>query len=154
MRDYESVSAAANQAGKVLRSKKATTEQKHEAVKVLAGAVAQESGKKVVEHVAREARKALRTPKGRAAAVSVAKKAAGAAKALGTATAIGAVLAIGGAALDANREREAKQYADRELSKTKKRLKQRLTAEQEATLKQQYAEYYKKLPPSNSFSGK
>lgn len=154
VRDYESVTAAGRQAGQVLRSSKATREQKHEAVKVLGAAVATESGKKIVEHTVTEARKALRTPTGRKAAVAVAKKAAGAAKAVGTATAIGAVLAIGGAALDANREREASKYADKQLAATKKRLKQRLTAEQEATLKQQYAEYYKKLPPSNSFTGK
>lgn len=154
VRDYESVSSAARQAGQVLRSKKATTEQKHEAVKVLGAAVATESGKKVVEHVVHEARKALRTPTGRAAAASVARKAAGAVKAVGTATAIGTVLTIGGAALDANRDREAKKYADRQLAATKKRLKQKLTSEQESTLRSQYAEYYKKLPPSNSFTGK
>ena len=154
VRDYESVGRAAKQAGQVLRSDKATTEQKHEAVKVLGAAVATESGKKIVEHTVTEARKALRTPTGRAAAARVASKAAGAVKVVGTATAIGAVLAIGGAALDANREREAQRYADRELAKTRKRLKQSLTAEQAATLHAQYVEYYKKLPPQNSFVGK
>ena len=68
VRDYESVSSAAKQAGQVLRSSKATKEQKHEAVKVLGAAVATESGKKVVEHTVREARKALKTPAGRPAA--------------------------------------------------------------------------------------
>lgn len=155
VRDYESVSSAARQAGQVLRSKKATTEQKHEAVKVLGAAVATESGKKVVEHTVREARKALRTPSGRAAAARVAKSAGKAVKAVGTATAIGAVLAIGGAALDANRRREARAYATRELAATKKRLApQKLTAEQEATLRRQYEEYYAKLPVQNPYTGK
>lgn len=155
VRDYESVSSAARQAGQVLRSKKATSEQKHEAVKVLGAAVATESGKKVVEHTVREARKALRTPKGRATAVRVAKSAGKAVKAVGTATAIGAVLAIGGAALDANRRREARAYAKRELAATKKRLApQKLTAEQEATLLRQYEEYYAKLPVQNPYTGK
>lgn len=154
VRDYESVSRAAQQAGQVLRSSKATKEQKHEAVKVLGGAIAQESGKKIVEHTVREARKALKTPKGRAAAVKVAKSAAKAAKAVGTATAIGAVLAIGGAALDANREREAQAYADRELAATRKRLKGGLTPQQAATLRQQYVDFFKKQPTQNPFLGK
>ncbi len=154
VRDYESVSSAAKQAGQVLRSKKATTEQKHEAVRVLGTAVATESGKKVVEHAVTHARKALKTPAGRAAAVKAAKSAAKAAKAVGTVTAIGAVLAIGGAALDANRARECRAYAKRELAATKKRLAQKLTAEQEATLLSQYEEFCKKQPPNNPYSGK
>lgn len=154
VKKLKSVSGAANQAGQVLRSDKATTQQKTEAVKVLGAAVAAESGKKVVEHIAKEARKQIAKPSTRKAAVNLAKKTAGAVKAVGTATAIGATLAIGGAALDAQRDREARKYADRELAATKKRLGGKITAEQAATLHQQYMDFYKKQPVQNPYLGK
>lgn len=86
--------------------------------------------------------------------MKLAKSAGKAAKAVGTVTAIGTVLAIGGAALDANREREARAYADRELAATRKRLGGRLTPQQATTLHAQYVEWYKKQPVQNPFVGK
>lgn len=155
VRDYESVSAASRQAGQVLRSKKATSEQKKEAVKVLGSAVAGEVGKKVAEHTYREAKKAVRTPEGRAAL----KQGAQIAKKVGKGTlvgvAIGTTLHYGGKVLDAQREKEAKAWARQQLAATKQRLgKQKLTAAQEATLLKQYEDHFKKRPVTNPYTGK
>jgi len=75
-------------------------------------------------------------------------------------TVAGVVLPVGIAIAAAKqipkqRQRDAKKFADRELARTKKKLgKQRLTAEQEATLRQQYYEHALKKPVSNSYLGK
>lgn len=155
VRELESVSAAGRQAGEVLRSKTATKAQKHEAVRVLGQAVAVESGKKVAEHIAREAKKAARTPAAKKAIATAVKKVLPAAATLGaTGAGIAATVYVGGKALTANREREARAFAKRELANTKKRLTQKLTAEQERTLYEQYYRHALKQPVTNSFVGK
>lgn len=155
MRDLESVSAAGRQAGQVLRSKKATSEQKKEAVKVLGTAVAGEVAKKTAEHVAREGRKALREPHVREAIKSAASNVG---VPLAKATLVGALvagtLAAGGAALTSNREKEAKRWADQQLADTRKRLGTALTPEQAKTLWQQYYAFALKQPVQNTYLGK
>lgn len=148
----KSVDGAARQAGEVLRSSKATRQQKHEAVKVLGAAVAAESGKKVADHVVREAKKAINKPAARAALKKAAPRAL---KAIGALTYTGAILTLGAAALDAERGRQAKKFADRELATARKRLRpQELTQEQAQTLYNQYYEYAFKQPVQNSYLGK
>lgn len=154
VKELKSVSGAAEQAGEVLRSKKATREQKHEAVRVLGTAVAGEATKKVGEHIAREAKKAARTPAGRAAAKKALTKAAAVAGVVPTAAAIGATLYVGGKVLKANRSRECKAWAKRQLADTKRRLTQKLDAAQEATLLRQYEEHCAKQPVTNPYTGK
>lgn len=156
VKNYKSVDAAGRQAGEVLRSKTATPSQKKEAVKVLGTAVAVESGKKVAEQATRNvraaAKKAAKNPKVKAAAISGAKKVA---KVAGAATGAGVVLVAGGAALSANRRREAAAWARSQLAATKKRLApQKLTAQQEATLYNQYYEFALRRPVTNSTLGK
>ena len=157
VREYKSVDSAARQAGEVLRSKKATKEQKHEAVKVLGSAVAGEATKKVGESVAREAKKAVRQNKDaiKSAAKSAGKAVAGSAalRAGVTGAAIAGTLYVGGKVLDANRAREAKKWADQQLAATRKKLP-KLTPEQAATLWNQYYQHALKKPVTNSFSGK
>lgn len=154
VRDYESVKSAARQAGQVLRSKKATKEQKHEAVKVLGSAVAGEATKKVAEHVAREVKKAARTPGGKATAKAVLKKAAAVAGVVPTIAGIGATLYVGGKALKANRSKECRAWAKEQLAATKKRLTEKLTPQMEATLLAQYEAHCNKKPVTNPFLGK
>lgn len=154
VRNVKSVSAAGQQAGEVLRSKKATSEQKREAVKVLGVAVATESTKKVGEHVAREARKVAGTPAAKAAAKSALKKAAAVAGVVPTIAGIGATLYLGGKALTANRKRECKAWAAAQLKLTQSKLKQTLTPDQRATLLAQYEAHCNKKPVTNSYSGK
>lgn len=156
VRQLKSVDGAARQAGEVLRSKKATSTQKKEAVKVLTTAVAGEVGKKVAEHTYREAKKAVRQNKDtlKSAAKSAAKAAAGSAavRAGVYGAAAAGVVAAGGAALSAQRRKEAKAFADRELAKTRKKVK--LTDAQASTLWQQYYDFKLKQPVTNSFVGK
>lgn len=156
VRDLESVSAAGRQAGKVLRSKKATKEQKHEAVRVLGQAIAVESGKKVAEHVAKEAAKHVRDPAVREKVISIATKAAPLAATAARAGLVGlgiyATLALGKRALTSQREKESAAFADAELAKTQKQM--RLTQEQSVTLWKQYFDFNMKRPVTNSFIGK
>lgn len=159
VRQLKSVSAAGRQAGEVLRSKEATRTQKREAVKVLGTAVAVESGKKVAEHTVREAKKALKTPAGRAAsqrALSIAKKAAvSGGKILGAATAAGALIGLAAQGIETEKRKNARKAAERELAATEKRLgKQKLTKEQRETLKKQYEDFYYKKPIENPVVGK
>jgi hypothetical protein len=154
VRDLESVGAAGRQAGEVLRSSKATGEQKREAVGVLGQAVAVESGKKVAEHIAREGRKSLRTAEGRAAAKTLGRGAVSAVKVLAPVAAIAGTLVVGGAVLDANRLRESEKKADAELKRTEKTLGRRLTDKEHETLRQQYIEFFYKQPVVNPYLGK
>lgn len=154
MRDLESVSAAGRQAGQVLRSKKATHEQKTEAVKVLGTAIATEVGKKVVEHVGKEAKEALSHPETRAALKSGLKAVAGSGAAAAglTGAAIAGTLYVGAKVLAANRNREARLWADEQLAATGKKI--RLTQAQADTLWKQYYDYAVKKPTENPFLGK
>lgn len=159
VRELKSVDGAARQAGEVLRSKKATSSQKKEAVKVLGSAVAGEATKKVGEHIVREAKKAARSNKPAIKAAAKKILSSGAvgtvATAGATAAGIGATLYVGGKALTANRQREARNFADTQLRLTRDRLKpQQLTAEQAKTLWNQYYQHALKAPVQNSFSGK
>lgn len=157
VRDYETVSSAARQAGQVLRSKKATKEQKHEAVRVLGQAVAGEVAKKTAEHIGKEARKALSEPATKEALKSAVTKAAPLAAAIVRGSAVGlgiyATLALGGRALTSQREKEAAAFADSELAKTKAKLPS-LTQDQGVTLWKQYFDFKMKQPVTNSFVGK
>jgi hypothetical protein len=157
VRDYETVERAARQAGQVLRSKKATKEQKHEAVSVLGQAVATEVGKKVAEHVGKEAKAALTKPETQAALKSAVAKAAPVAAAVVRGSVVGlgiyATLALGGRALTNQREKEAARFADAELAKTKAKLPS-LTQDQGVTLWKQYFDFKMKQPVTNSFVGK
>lgn len=147
VKQLQSVEGAAKQATQVLRSKEATTSQKKEAVKVLGTAVAVDVTKKVAADAQRKAKQALKKPETRKAIAKVAKEyGIPVAKAAGVATGVGVTLAVGGAALSANRAREAKKYADRELAKTKKKLGKALTPEMEKTLHKQYEDHAKKQP--------
>lgn len=157
VRDYESVQRAAQQAGEVLRSKKATKEQKHEAVKVLGTAVASEVAKKTAEHIGKEARKALGNKETQAALKSAAVKAAPLAAAAVRTGLVGlgiyATLALGGRALTSQREKESAAFADAELAKTKAKLPN-LTQDQAVTLWKQYFDFNMKRPVTNTFIGK
>lgn len=159
VKQLTSVSGASRQAGEVLRSKKATTSQKKEAVKVLGAAVAGEATKKVGESVAREAKKAVRQNKGaiKKAAKTVAGSGALAAGARAgvVGAAIAGTLAAGGAALSANRRREAAAFAKAQLARTKSKLpKGALSAAQEKTLYDQYYQFALSKPVTNPYSGK
>lgn len=155
VKDYKSVDSAARQAGEVLRSKKATKQQKHEAVKVLGTAVAGEATKKVGESVYREAKKAARQNKTAIKAAAKKVLTGGAATAGATGVGIAATLYAGGKALDANRRREARAFAASQLALTKKRLApQQLTKQQADTLYQQYYEHALKQPVQNPYLGK
>jgi hypothetical protein len=156
VRDLESVSAAGRQAGKVLRSKKATSEQKHEAVKVLGQAIAVESGKKVAEHIAKEAAKHVRDAGVREKVINVATKAAPLIGSVARAGVVGlgiyATLALGKRALTSQREKESAAFADAELAKTQKKIS--LTQDQAVTLWKQYFDFNMKKPVENPFLGK
>jgi hypothetical protein len=155
VRQYKSVDAAAKQAGEVLRSQKASREQKKEAVKVLGSAVAGETVKKVATEVKREAKAAARTPAGKAAIAAAKKAAVKAAKAAGGATLAGAVVYGAVKGIEATRAKEAKAYAKAQLAQTKKNLpKGALTPAQEAVLLKQYEDYHKKKPVTNPYLGK
>lgn len=138
----------------MLRSSKATGSQKREAVGVLGEAIAVESGKKVVEHIGREAKKSLRTKEGREAAKTLGRGAVSAVKVLAPVAAIAGTLAVGGAVLDANRLRESEKKADAELKRTEKTLGRRLTDKEHETLRQQYIEFFYKQPVVNPYLGK
>lgn len=157
VRDYETVDRAAKQAGQVLRSKKATKEQKHEAVRVLGQAVAGEVAKKTAEHIGREAKAALKKPETQAALKNAAIKAAPLAAAAVRTGLVGlgiyATLALGKRALTSQREKESAAFADAELSKTKAKLPS-LTQDQAVTLWKQYFDFKMKQPVTNSFVGK
>lgn len=159
VKQLKSVDGAARQAGEVLRSKKATKSQKQEAVKVLGTAVAGEATKKVGESIAREAKKAVRQNK--APITKAAKKVAGSAAVAAGAraglvgAAIAGTLAAGGAALSANRRREAAAFAKAQLARTKSKLpKGALSAAQEKTLYDQYYQFALSKPVTNPYSGK
>lgn len=156
VKQLRSVDAAARQAGEVIRSKKATGDQKREAVKVLGAAVAAEVGKKTVEHTVDRAKQAAKSKAGRAALKKAAKKAApvalGVARAVPVAGGAAATLYVGGKALTAQRKREATAFANAELRKL--RAKMKVTDAQAKTLWQQYYEFKLKQPVTNSFSGK
>ena len=155
VKQLSSVDGAARQAGEVLRSKKATKEQKHEAVRVLGEAVAVESTKKVGEHIVREARKAVRTPGGKAAATAALKKAAAVAGVVPPLAAIAGTLYVGGKVLKANRSKECKAWARQQLAATKAKLGgAKMTPQQESTLLAQYEDHCSKKPVTNSYSGK
>lgn len=154
VRDLSSVSAAGRQAGEVLRSDKATGAQKREAVGVLGEAIAVESGKKVAEHIGREARKSFRTPEGRAAAKTLGSGALKVAKVAVPVAAIAGTLVVGGKVLDANRLKESERKADAELKRTEKTLGRRLTDKEHETLRAQYIEFFYKQPVVNPFLGK
>lgn len=156
VKEYKSVDSAAKQAGEVLRSKKATSSQKKEAVRVLGTAVAGEAGKKIVTEASRTVKKKVASKAGREALKSAAKKAAplGAA-ALRAAPVVGGIAATlyaGGKALTANRARECKQWAQEQLRATEAKVK--LTPEHRRTLLAQYEAHCKKKSVTNSFSGK
>lgn len=157
VRDYETVDRAARQAGQVLRSSKATKEQKHEAVRVLGEAVAGEVAKKTAEHIGKEAKAALTKPETQAALKKAVVAAAPLAATVVKGTAIGlgiyATLALGGRALTSNREKEAAAFADAELAKTKAKLPS-LTQDQGVTLWKQYFDFKMKQPVTNPFLGK
>ena len=157
VRDLESVTAAGRQAGKVLRSKKATGEQKREAVQVLGQAIAVESGKKVVEHIAKEAAKHVREAGVRQKVIDVATKAAPLAGAAARAGIVGlgiyATLALGKRALTSQREKESAAFADSELAKTQKSIPG-LPQDQAVKLWKQYFDFNMKRPVTNSFIGK
>lgn len=143
----------------MLRSDKATSSQKKEAVKVLGAAVAAEAGKKVVESGVQQAKAAAKSKAGRAAIKRAAKKAApaalAAARAVPVVGAIAATTYVGGKALTAQRKREATAFANRELRATKQRLpKGSLTAAQERTLWNQYYQHALKQAVQNPFVGK
>lgn len=156
VRDYESVDRAAKQAGQVLRSKKATKEQKHEAVRVLGEAVAGEVAKKTAEHIGKEARDALKKPETQEALKKAAVKAAPLAAAAVRTGLVGlgiyATLALGGRALTSQREKESARFADAELAKTQAKVS--LTKDQAVTLWKQYFDFKMKQPVTNSFVGK
>ena len=154
VKQLSSVDGAARQAGQVLRSKKATGEQKREAVRVLGSAVAVESTKKVGEHIAREARKAARTPAAKTAIKAALKKAAVVAGVVPTAAAVVGTLVVGGKVLKANRSSECKQWAKQQLAATQAKLKTPLTPAQRSTLLSQYEAHCNKKPVTNSFTGK
>lgn len=146
--------SAAKQAGTVLRSKKATTAQKHEAVKVLGTAIATESAKKVTEHVVREARKSLGTAEGKAAVKAIAKRAAPLLTAIPAVAISAAAIYAGVKGLEYTRRQEAVRYANAELDNTRKRLTQKLTDQQSTTLWKQYYDFAMKRPVENPFLGK
>ena len=151
VKDYESVDRAAQQAGQVLRSSKATSEQKHEAVQVLTQAVGTEVAKKVAEHTAREVRKAAGNPKGQAAI----KKALGSLPILGGLGVAAGAATVYAAAKGISREHDkrARAWADAQLKQTK--ASTRLTAAQADVLWKQYYDFALKQPAAtNSFSGK
>lgn len=159
VKQLSSVSGASRQAGEVLRSKKATSSQKKEAVKVLGAAVAGEATKKVGESLAREAKKAVR--QNRAPIAKAAKKVAGSAALAAGAraglvgAAVAGTLVAGGAALSANRRREAAAYAKAQLARTKSKLpKGALSAAQEKTLYDQYYQFALSKPVTNPYTGK
>lgn len=156
VRKLKSIDAAAQQAGEVIRSKKATKAQKKEAVKVLGSAVAGEVGRKVTSDIVRAAKKHARSSGTQKQVIAAAKKAlplaAGIGKAGVVGAAIGGTLVVGGRVLDANRDREAKKWADQQLAATKKKVK--LTAEQERVLHGQYVSHAKKKAVTNPFTGK
>lgn len=147
VRELSSVDGAAKQAHTVLRDKAATKSEKKEAVKVLATAVAVDATKKAAADAKRQVKAALKKPETKKAIAKVAKQyGVPVAKAAGLTTAAGAILIGGGAALSANRKREARAFADRELAKSKKRLGSALTAEQAKILWQQYYDHALKQP--------
>lgn len=154
VRDYSTVDRAAQQAGEVIRSKKATKEQKRKAVQVLGEAVAGEATKKVGEHIAREAKKTIKNPKVRAQVISAAKKVLPAAAAFTgqvvVPIAIGAAAAYG---ISKNHDTKAKKWADDQLRATQKKM--RLTPQQSTTLWHQYYEFaLKQAAATNTFLGK
>lgn len=158
VKQLKSVDAAAKQAGEVLRSSKATKEQKHEAVRVLGTAVATETTKKVGENVYREAKVAAKkaikgNPAAKTAAINAAKKAA---KVAGAATVTGVLVSAGAAGIKREHEKNARAYAAAQLAETRKRLKpQTLTKDQADKLYDQYYRYALKKPAAtNSFLGK
>jgi hypothetical protein len=152
VKQYKSVDRAAEQAGAVLASKKATRAQKGEAVKVLGTAVAGQLAQQGISSAKRQVKTTLRKPATKKAIKAAAPKIA---KAAGTATAIGAVLVGGATALAANRERECRKYAEKQLAATKKRLPPgSVTPEMEATLRQQYFDHCSKQPVQNPYLGK
>jgi len=152
-----SVAGASRQAGEVLRSSKATSGQKREAVRVLGVAVATEAGKKVAESAYDSAKKHARSKAGRESLKRAAKTAApaalAAARAVPVVGGIAATAYVGGKALTAQRKREAKQWADSQLKATRKRLPN-LTADQARVLWQQYYDVAVKKPVQNTFTGK
>ena len=151
VKDYESVDRAARQAGEVIRSSKATKEQKHEAVSVLAQAVGGEVAKKVGEHAAREIKKASGNPKAQAAI----KKALGGLPILGGLGVAAGAATVYAAAKGISREHDkrSRAWADAQLATTRKST--RLTQAQADVLWKQYYDFALKQPAAtNSFSGK
>lgn len=154
MKEYQSVDRAAVQAGEVLRSKKASRDQKKAAVKVLGQAVAGEITKKVATDIKREAKKVLRKPETKAALKTAAKDyGVPLAKATAVGAAIAGTLAIGGAQLTRQRKNEAVRWANQQLAITRKKLPQ-LTSEQANALWRQYYDHALKQPVQNPFVGK
>jgi hypothetical protein len=151
VKDYESVDRAASQAGQVLRSSKATKEQKHEAVSVLASAVGGEVAKKVGEHAAREIKKASGNPKAQAAI----KKALGSLPILGGLGVAAGAATVYAAAKGIGREHDkrARAWADAQLATTRKST--RLTQAQADVLWKQYYDFaLKQAAATNTFIGK
>lgn len=131
---------ATEQAIRVLTNPNATASQKSTAVTQVGATIVSDAARKTARKNAPKIKEALKkvTP-------------------IALPVAVGAGVAVaGGKALTANRKREARAFAARELAKTKKRLPkgQRLTPDQEATLRQQYYDFAVKRPVTNSFSGK
>lgn len=123
-------------------------------MKVLGTAIALESGKKVVEHVAKSAKEALAEPGARAAITAAAKKYG--LPVLRVAGIYGALLGIGvwaASRIPKEHEKEARAWADLQLGLTARKLPN-LTGDQAGTLWQQYYRYALKQGTTNSYLGK
>lgn len=149
VRDLQSARAAGAQAVRVLRSSKATSEQKREALATAGSALAWESGKSGARAVTRELRKAGRSRAGREALRKVKSVVGGAVVAGGKKV---AVLAAGGyvikkaaQGIEAAKRRDARKWAQAELARTEKKTG-RLPADQRAALLRQYEEWRYRQP--------
>jgi hypothetical protein len=131
--------AATEQAIKVLTNPRASVEQKSAAVTQVGTTILTDAARKSARKNAPKIKEALREV----------------APVVGIVAGTAIALKVGGKALTANRRREATNFANQELAKTKKRLgQQRLTSEQEQTLWQQYFDFAVKRPVTNPFLGK
>jgi hypothetical protein len=129
---------ATEQAIKVLTNPRATTDQKTAAVSQVGTTILTDAARKTAR---KNAPKIIQAIKDVAPAVGIVA---------GTAV----TLKVGGIALSANRRREADRFAEQEIQKTKKRLKQPLSPKDEVTLRQQYFDWFVRQPVTNPFLGK
>lgn len=130
--------AAVEQGIKVLTNPKASTEQKSAAVQQVGTTILTDAARKSVRKNAPKIKETLKEI----------------APAAGIVAGSAVVLKVGGKALTANRQREAKKFADAELAKTKKRMGSQITPQIAATLWQQYYDFKLKQPVTTSYLGK